>query len=78
MIKLDPNSELARRADEIRAAAKSCVTLIDLANAFGWHIQTARHANQALELGLPEKALRPAAEKHVGVAHPKPTKRAGK
>ena len=73
--KLDPNSELARRADEIRAVAADCANLIDLARKFVWPLETARHANQALELGLPEKALRPAAKPHQGVAVPKPVKR---
>jgi hypothetical protein len=74
-MKPDPHSEIARRADEIREAAKTAGTVRGLADAFRWSMESARHANQALELGLPEAALRPAIERTEGKAHPKPVKR---
>lgn len=72
-------SEIERRADEIRAiAAKpSCKTINDLARVMSWSMETARWANQALSLGLPDAKLR-AGKPTVGQAVPKPTKRAGK
>ena len=74
-------SELQSRAAEIRAIAHNpkCRTIIDLARAFGWSMEIARHANTELNLGLPEAGLRPAGAKVEGRAHPKPTKKgAGK
>ncbi len=78
MITLDPKSELALRADEIREAAKTCKTIRDLADHFRWSMEVARHANQGLSLNLPEAQLRPGPAK-VAVACPKPVRKgAGK
>jgi len=77
-MKLDPSCELARRADEIRDAAKTAGTVRGLADHFRWSMETARHANQALELGLREAALRPGPRTEAR-AIPKPQKKgAGK
>ena len=66
-------SELMRRADEIRgvAAKPECKTINDLATAFGWNMETARHANQVLSLGLSDAKLRDGKRKEAQ-AHPKP------
>jgi hypothetical protein len=67
-------SELARRADEIQGIAQSCKTINDLARKLGWSMEVARHANQALNLNLPDAKLRtgPAT---AGRAVPKPQKK---
>lgn len=71
-------SEIIERADELRAIAKTCKTINDLAKRLGWSMETARHANQALELGLREAALRPGPRTEAK-AVPKPQKKgAGK
>jgi hypothetical protein len=69
-------SEIIERADEIRAIAAKCKTLNDLARAFGWNMETARHAREVLGLDLPDAKLRtgPAT---AGQACPKPTKKQG-
>jgi hypothetical protein len=74
-MKIDPSSQLGKSEAEIREAAKSCGNVHELAKHFGWHIQTARHANEGFELGLPERTLRPPVAPRVGVACPKPVKR---
>lgn len=71
-------NELTRRADEIRDRASKCETVLDLARAMSWNMETARHCNTELALGLSEKALRPASAPHAGVAHPKPVKKGAK
>ena len=71
-------SEIIDRADEIRGISQSCKTINDLAKRLGWSMETARHANQALELGLREAALRPGPRTEAR-AVPKPQKKwAGK
>ena len=71
-------SELIDRADEIRgiAAKRTCKNINDLAHELGWNMETARHANQVLSLGLPDAKLKtgPAT---AGRAVPKPMKKAG-
>jgi hypothetical protein len=67
-------SEIETRADEIRGIAQSCKTINDLAKRMAWNMETARHANQALALGLSPARLR-GGELKVGVAVPKPVKR---
>jgi hypothetical protein len=67
-------SEIIDRADEIRGISQSCKTINDLAKRLGWSMETARHANQALELGLPEAALRPGPRTEAR-AVPKPVKK---
>ena len=71
-------SELETRADEIRgiAAKRTCKNINDLAHELGWNMETARHANQVLSLGLPDAKLKtgPAT---AGRAVPKPVKKAG-
>lgn len=73
-------SEITRRADEIRgvAASPSCKTVNDLAKAFGWTMETARHANKELSLKLPPSRLR-GGELRAAQSCPKPAKKgAGK
>jgi hypothetical protein len=69
-------TELEARADEIRgiAAKRTCKTINDLAHELGWNMETARHANQVLSLGLPDSKLKtgPAT---AGQACPKPVKK---
>ena len=69
-------SEIERRADEIRgiAAKRTCKTINDLATAFGWNMETARHANQVLSLGPPDSKLRTGPAK-VAQSCPKPVKK---
>lgn len=69
-------SELQDRAAEIRAIAHNpkCKTVNDLAKAFGWTMEIARHANQVLALNLPDAKLR-AGPPTAGQANPKPTKK---
>jgi hypothetical protein len=71
------DSEIQRRADELRDVARACATLNDFAKATGWTMEIARHANQALSLGLPDAKLKtgPAT---AGRAVPKPTKKGAK
>jgi len=71
-------SEISDRADEIRAMAATCKTILDLARRANWNMETARHCNAELGLGLAEKALRPASAPHAGVACPKPVKKGAK
>jgi hypothetical protein len=73
-MKLDPNSEMAKSAADIQADATKCATVADLARMRRWSMETARHANQALELGLREAALRPGPRIEAR-AIPKPVKR---
>lgn len=70
------DSEITRRAEELRDVARACATLNDFARETGWTMEIARHANQALSLGLPDAKLRtgPAT---AGRAVPKPVKKAG-
>jgi hypothetical protein len=67
-------SEIETRAEELRDIARACATLNDFAKATGWTMEIARHANQALSLGLPDAKLKtgPAT---AGRAVPKPVKR---
>ena len=69
-------SEIQTRADELRAIAskRTCKTINDLARELSWTMETARHANQVLSLGLPDSKLRtgPAT---AGQACPKPVKK---
>ena len=69
-------SELQDRAAEIRAIAHNpkCKTVNDLAKAFGWTMEIARHANQVLNLDLPDARLKTGPAK-AAQAHPKPVKR---
>ena len=69
-------SELQDRAAEIRAIAHNpkCKTVNDLAKAFGWNMETARHAREVLGLDLPDAKLR-AGPPTAGQANPKPTKK---
>lgn len=71
-------SEIQSRAPEIRDRASKCETVLDLARAMSWNMETARHCNTELGLGLAEKALRPASAPHAGVACPKPVKKGAK
>ena len=68
-------SEIDRRADEIRAIAHNpkCKTVNDLARAFGWNMETARHANQVLSLGLGDAKLQ-AGKRTEARSVPKPQK----
>ena len=68
-----------RRADEIRgvAAKPECKTINDLATAFGWNMETARHANQVLSLGLSDAKLQ-AGKRTEARSVPKPVKKAPK
>ena len=50
-------SELIDRADEIRGLAQKCKTINDLATVMVWNMETARHANQVLSLGLSDAKL---------------------
>lgn len=70
----DPNSELARRADEIRGLAQSCKTINDLARVTGFSMETTRHWNKELGLNLSDAKLQ-AGPKAPAKAHPKPVKR---
>lgn len=70
-------SEIEDRADEIRGIAESCKTINDLAKRCGWSMETARHANATLALGLTHARLR-GGELKVGEACPKPQKAKGK
>ena len=70
-------NELTRRAPEIRDRASKCETVLDLAKAMNWNMETARHCNAELNLGLAEKALRPASAPRAGVACPKPVAKKG-
>ena len=47
-------SEISDRADEIRALAQNCETVLDLAKTLRWPIQSAASANEQLQLGLAE------------------------
>jgi hypothetical protein len=69
-------SEIIDRADEIRAIAHNpkCKTINDLATAFGWNMETARHANQVLSLGLGDARLQ-TGPKTEARSVPKPVKR---
>ena len=69
-------SEIEDRAAEIRAIAHNpkCKTINDLAKAFGWNMETARHAREVLGLDLPDARL-PTGPATAGQAHPKPVKR---
>jgi len=68
-------SELEDRADEIRgvAAKPECKTINDLAAAFGWNMETARHCNAILSLGLADAKLQ-AGKRTEARSVPKPTK----
>lgn len=72
-----PTGEIAARADEIRAKAAHCATVLDLARAMSWPIQSATSANETLELGLPYLRTGRAGKPRPGVAVPKPAKKSG-
>ena len=71
-------SELLDRADELRATAADCKTLLDFSRATGFSMEIARHANLTLSLGLPEVTLPKIGPRIPGKANPKPTKKGGK
>jgi hypothetical protein len=66
-------SEIDRRADEIRAIAKGCKTINDLAKHLGWSMEVTRHANTVLSLGLADAKLQ-AGKRTEARSVPKPQK----
>ena len=72
------SSEIIHRREEIKALAASCKTINDLARLTSWNMETARHANAILSLGLPDAKLRGGVRREAQVC-PKPQKKgAGK
>ena len=67
-------TELEARKDEIKVTAASCKTVNDLARAMLWNMETARHANAILSLGLPDAKLRGGVRREAQVC-PKPKKK---
>ena len=67
-------TELEARKDEIKVTAASCKTVNDLARAMLWNMETARHCNTILSLGLPDAKLRGGVRREA-MAVPKPVKR---
>lgn len=72
-------SEILDRADELRAIAAECETVQEFAIRLGWHIQSAHHANELLNLNLPiiRKSNRAGAPRPAQ-ACPKPQGKPGK
>lgn len=69
-------SEIQNRAPEIRDRASKCETVLDLAKAMNWPIQSAHAANDQLQLGLP--VIRPnKGVRREAQASPKPVAKKG-